>query len=104
MSFPRNKFSGLPLTASHALSGFRYTDLTGTTKKVLAMVMRIDPQVGQFAAAAIQACDGRISRNVRPRVIEDVSRIPWYQLLQKDVFIGGPTDDVTTGQLETLEC
>ena len=169
MSFPHSDFSDVLSANEQFVSGFQYSELTGSAKKGLAIVTCMDSRISPLAVTGMQAGDAKILRNAGARVTddvlrtlvlasyllgvdrvlvmphtdcrmaiadeasihatineqfgvdtsslefrtvsnqrqaltEDVARIRSYSLLQKGVSVAGAIYNVSTGQLEPVDC
>ena len=169
MAFPLGDFADVLLSNAEFAREFKYSDLTGTARKGLAIVTCIDSRISPLAVVGMQAGDAKILRNAGARVTDDVlrtlvlasyllgvnrvlvmphtdcrmanadeatihatikdqfgvdtrslefrtvsdqraalatdvTRIRTYPLLQKGVSVAGAIYNVSTGQLEPVDC
>jgi carbonic anhydrase len=169
MVFPINGFADVLRSNEEFVREFKYSGLTGTARKGLAIVTCMDSRISPLAVVGMDAGDAKILRNAGARVTddvlrtlvlasyllgvvrvlvmphtdcrmvisdeasihetiknqfgvdtsslefrtasnqqealaEDVSRIRSYPLLQKGVSVAGAIYNVSTGQLEPVDC
>ena len=74
MAFPLDIFADVLLSNAEFVRGFKYSDLTGTARKGLAIVTCIDSRISPLAVVGMQAGDAKILRNAGARVTNDVLR------------------------------
>lgn len=74
MSFPHSDFSDVLSANEQFVSGFQYSELTGSAKKGLAIVTCMDSRISPLAVVGMQAGDAKILRNAGARVTDDVLR------------------------------
>jgi carbonic anhydrase len=73
-SFPHEAFDDL-LAANQAYSKtFKYSELTGSAKKGLAIVTCMDSRINPLSVVGMNSGDAKILRNAGARVTEDVLR------------------------------
>ena len=168
-SFPHDSFKDALEANDEYIKSFKYSDLTGTAQRGLAIVTCMDSRISPLAVVGMQAGDAKILRNAGARVTDDVlrtlvlasyllgvnrvlvmphtdcrmasadeatihatikdqfgvdtrslefrtvsdqraalaidvTRIRTYPLLQKGVSVAGAIYNVSTGQLEPVDC
>lgn len=74
MVFPVSDFADVLGSNDEFVRGFRYSELTGTARKGLAIVTCMDSRISPLAAVGMQAGDAKILRNAGARVTDDVLR------------------------------
>lgn len=74
MSFPHSDFSDVLRANEQFVSGFQYSELTGSAKRGLAIVTCMDSRISPLAVVGMQAGDAKILRNAGARVTDDVLR------------------------------
>jgi carbonic anhydrase len=169
MVFPINGFADVLRSNEQFVREFKYSGLTGTARKGLAIVTCMDSRISPLAVVGMEAGDAKILRNAGARVTDDVlrtlvlasyllgvnrvlvmphtdcrmasadeatihatikdqfgvdtrnlefrtvsdqraalaidvTRIRTYPLLQKGVSVAGAIYNVSTGQLEPVDC
>ena len=128
--FPKDHFADILTANSQFVNGFQHSELTGTARKGLAIVTasyllgvnrvlvmpHTDCRMASADEAAIHATindqfgvdtrslEFRTVSDQRSALAIDVTRIRSYPLLQKGVSVAGAIYDVSTGQLEPIDC
>ena len=74
MDFPFGEFRDLLSANEKFVSGFEYSELTGTARKGLAIVTCMDSRISPLAVVGMEPGDAKILRNAGARVTEDVLR------------------------------
>ena len=73
-SFPHEQFDDLLAANSEYIKTFKYSDLTGTAAKGLAIVTCMDSRINPLSVVGMRSGDAKILRNAGARVTEDVLR------------------------------
>jgi len=119
--FPKDQFADIISANSRFVNEFQHSELTGTARKGLAIVtclvmphtdcrMAISDEASIHAAIKEQfnvdtsSLEFHTASNQQDALIEDVTRIRSYPLLQKGVSVAGAIYNVSTGQLEPVDC
>ena len=73
-TFPHDEFADALAANDEYIKTFKYSGLTGTAQKGLAIVTCMDSRISPLAVVGMQAGDAKILRNAGARVTEDVLR------------------------------
>jgi carbonic anhydrase len=73
-SFPHDEFKDLLESNSNYVETFKYSELTGTAQKGLAIVTCMDSRINPLSVVGMRSGDAKILRNAGARVTEDVLR------------------------------
>jgi carbonic anhydrase len=73
-SFPHEQFDDLLRANSEYIASFKYSDLTGSAAKGLAIVTCMDSRINPLSVVGMRSGDAKILRNAGARVTEDVIR------------------------------
>lgn len=73
-SFPHDRFDDLLAANSEYVKSFKYSDLTGSAAKGLAIVTCMDSRINPLSVVGMRSGDAKILRNAGARVTEDVIR------------------------------
>jgi carbonic anhydrase len=74
MVFPINGFADVLRSNEEFVREFKYSGLTGTARKGLAIVTCMDSRINPLAVVGMDAGDAKILRNAGARVTDDVLR------------------------------
>lgn len=72
--FPHAQFDDLLAANSEYIKSFKYSELTGTAAKGLAIVTCMDSRINPLSVVGMRSGDAKILRNAGARVTEDVLR------------------------------
>jgi carbonic anhydrase len=72
--FPHDKFDDLLAANSEYQKSFKYSELTGSAQKGLAIVTCMDSRINPLSVVGMRSGDAKILRNAGARVTEDVLR------------------------------
>ena len=72
--FPHDKFDDLLAANSEYQKTFKYSELTGSAQKGLAIVTCMDSRINPLSVVGMRSGDAKILRNAGARVTEDVLR------------------------------
>jgi carbonic anhydrase len=168
-SFPHESFKDALAANDEYIKTFKYSELTGTAQRGLAIVTCMDSRINPLSVVGMKSGDAKILRNAGGRVtedvlrtlvlatyllgverilimphtncrmaqvddveihreidtkygidtseiefktvpdqqqalIEDVQKVRSYQLINKDVVVGGAIYDVATGKITPVDC
>ena len=73
-SFPHEQFDDLLSANSEYAKTFKYSDLSGSAAKGLAIVTCMDSRINPLSVVGMRSGDAKILRNAGARVTEDVIR------------------------------
>ena len=73
-SFPHESFDDLLAANAEYQKNFKYSDLTGSAAKGLAIVTCMDSRINPLSVVGMRSGDAKILRNAGARVTEDVLR------------------------------
>jgi carbonic anhydrase len=73
-SFPHDEFKDLISANSDYIKTFKYSELTGSAQKGLAIVTCMDSRINPLSVVGMRSGDAKILRNAGARVTEDVLR------------------------------
>ena len=73
-SFPHDSFSAEIAANDEYIKTFKYSDLTGTAQKGLAIVTCMDSRINPLSIVGMRSGDAKILRNAGARVTDDVLR------------------------------
>ena len=73
-SFPHDEFKDILESNSKYVETFKYSELTGTAHKGLAVVTCMDSRINPLSVVGMRSGDAKILRNAGARVTEDVLR------------------------------
>jgi len=73
-SFPHEAFDDLLAANNEYSKTFKYSELTGSAKKGLAIVTCMDSRINPLSVVGMNSGDAKILRNAGARVTEDVLR------------------------------
>lgn len=73
-SFPHEAFEDLLAANSEYKESFKYSELTGSAAKGLAIVTCMDSRINPLSVVGMKSGDAKILRNAGARVTEDVLR------------------------------
>jgi len=72
--FPHDKFDDLLVANTEYQKSFKYSELTGSAQKGLAIVTCMDSRINPLSVVGMRSGDAKILRNAGARVTEDVLR------------------------------
>ena len=70
----REKFADLISANEHYAQGFKYSELSGSAAKGLAIITCMDSRINPLSVVGMRSGDAKILRNAGARVTEDVLR------------------------------
>jgi carbonic anhydrase len=73
-SADREKFGDLIRANEHYAQGFKYSELSGSAAKGLAIITCMDSRINPLSVVGMRSGDAKILRNAGARVTEDVLR------------------------------
>ena len=73
-SFPHEQFDELLAANAEYVKSFKYSELTGSAAKGLAVVTCMDSRINPLSVVGMRSGDAKILRNAGARVTEDVIR------------------------------
>jgi carbonic anhydrase len=73
-SFPFDSFSDALAANNEYVKSFKYSELTGTAQKGLAIVTCMDSRINPLSVVGMRSGDAKILRNAGARVTDDVLR------------------------------
>ena len=73
-SFPHESFKDALAANDEYIKTFKYSDLTGTAQRGLAIVTCMDSRINPLSVVGMKSGDAKILRNAGGRVTEDVLR------------------------------
>ena len=73
-SFPHESFKDALASNDEYIKTFKYSDLTGTAQRGLAIVTCMDSRINPLSVVGMKSGDAKILRNAGGRVTEDVLR------------------------------
>ena len=73
-SFPFESFKDALAANDEYIKSFKYSDLTGTAQKGLAIVTCMDSRINPLSVVGMRSGDAKILRNAGARVTDDVLR------------------------------
>lgn len=73
-SADRDKFADLISANEHYAQGFKYSELSGSAAKGLAIITCMDSRINPLSVVGVRSGDAKILRNAGARVTEDVLR------------------------------
>jgi len=106
------KFADLVSANKEYAQQFKYSELTGSAARGLAIVTCMDSRINPLSVVGMRSGDAKILRNAGARVTEDVLRtlvlatyllnvnIRAYPLLREGVSVIGAIYDVKSGAIE----
>ena len=74
MTFPREAFEDLLAANADYKESFKYSELTGSAARGLAIVTCMDSRINPLSVVGMKSGDAKILRNAGARVTEDVLR------------------------------
>jgi len=73
-SFPHESFKDALVANGEYIKDFKYSELTGTAQKGLAIVTCMDSRINPLSVVGMKSGDAKILRNAGARVTDDVLR------------------------------
>ena len=73
-SFPYDSFKDALTANDQYIKSFKYSDLTGTAQKGIAIVTCMDSRINPLSVVGMRSGDAKILRNAGARVTDDVLR------------------------------
>jgi carbonic anhydrase len=73
-SFPHEQFDDLIAANAEYIKSFKYSELTGSAARGLAIVTCMDSRINPLSVVGMRSGDAKILRNAGARVTEDVIR------------------------------
>jgi carbonic anhydrase len=73
-SFPHESFTDALVANDEYIKTFKYSELTGTAQKGLAIVTCMDSRINPLSVVGMKSGDAKILRNAGARVTDDVLR------------------------------
>ena len=73
-SFPFDSFKDALAANDEYIKSFKYSELTGTAQKALAIVTCMDSRINPLSVVGMRSGDAKILRNAGARVTDDVLR------------------------------
>ena len=73
-SFPYDSFKDALTANDEYIKSFKYSDLTGTAQKGIAIVTCMDSRINPLSVVGMRSGDAKILRNAGARVTDDVLR------------------------------